>query len=59
MVVGRRGQAEGTGLSRRDASSSWMRQLHRLLQRKSSPSPVTKEERGETEGLEEAELRWS
>lgn len=57
MVVGGRGRAEGTGLSRRDASSSWMRQLNRLLQRKSSPSPVTKEDRGGTEGLMEAELR--
>lgn len=42
-----RGQVEGAGLRRRDASASWMRQLHRLLQRKSSPSPVTKEERGD------------
>lgn len=39
-------QGEETGLGRRGASSSWMSQLDRLLQKRSSPSLGTKKRQG-------------
>lgn len=44
MVMGVQG--EETGLGRRGASSSWMSQLDRLLQKRSSASPGTKKRQG-------------